>query len=98
MPFSFKAFRCSGSSRRASSPPWTFGWRVLTRPSQISGNPVTSLMLMTSTPLSRSSFIVPPVAITSQPSARSPLANSTTPVLSLTLINARMLLFFFCVQ
>ena len=27
-------------------------------------------MLITSTPLSRSSFIVPPVAITSQPSAR----------------------------
>ena len=57
----------------------TIGCRVLTRPSQISGKPVTSLMLITSTPLSESSFIVPPVAITSQPRARRPLAKSTTP-------------------
>ncbi len=42
--------------------------RLLTRPSQISGNPVTSLMLITSTPLSANSFMVPPVAITCQPS------------------------------
>ena len=66
----------------------------MTRPSQISGNPVTSLMLITSTPLSANSFIVPPVAITCQPSSRSPRANSTTPVLSLTLINALILLIY----
>ena len=51
-------------------------------------------MLITSTPLSANSFIVPPVAITCQPSSRSPRANSTTPVLSLTLINALILLIY----
>ena len=73
---------------------YTLGCRVFTRPSQISGKPVTSLILITSTPLSAKSFIVPPVAIISQPKARSCCANSTTPVLSLTLTNA--LIFILC--
>ncbi len=54
-------------------------------------------MFNTSTPLSRNSFIVPPVAITSQPKAFKFFAKSTTPVLSLTLINAlifRILCFY----
>ncbi len=34
----------SGLSRRARKPPWTWGWRVLTRPSIISGKPVRSEM------------------------------------------------------
>ena len=36
------ASRSSGRLRRARMPPWILGWSVFTRPSIISGNPVTS--------------------------------------------------------
>ena len=42
MPCAPSAARCAGTSRRARMPPWTFGCSVFTRPSSISGKPVTS--------------------------------------------------------
>ena len=65
--------------------------RLFTRPSQISGKPVTSLTLVTGNPASFNNFIVPLVERISQPSDTNASANATTPALSLTLINARML-------
>src|SRR5215468_4389639 len=81
--------RCAGSSRRASRPPWIFGCSVFTRPSRISGEPVKSLTDTTGMPAALSAAAVPPVERISTPSACKPLANSTNPVLSLTLISAR---------
>src|SRR5437879_9629387 len=70
-------------------PPWIFGWSVLTRPSSISGKPVTSATSRTGTPASRKSLAVPPVETISIPSAPRARANSTTPVLSWTETRAR---------
>ena len=42
MPCSASDFMSSGLSWRQRMPPWTFGWRVLSRPSIISGKPVYS--------------------------------------------------------
>ena len=53
MPASLIAAMCAGTSRRASSPPWIFGCRVLTRPSSISGKPVYSATSVTAMPFSR---------------------------------------------
>src|SRR3972149_5120560 len=89
IPWAVSWARCSGLSRRARIPPWIFGWRVFTRPSSISGNPVTSNTSRTFTPESRSSLAVPPVERISTPRAESPRTNSTTPVLSCTLTRAR---------
>jgi len=44
------AATCSGRSRRARMPPWTFGWSVFTRASIISGKPVTSQPTVTPGP------------------------------------------------
>ena len=63
--------------------------QVLTRPSRHSGNPVTSDTPVTGTPAASRALAVPPVDSTSKPRATSSLANSTAPVLSDTLINAR---------
>src|SRR5437879_2012474 len=70
-------------------PPWTRGCNVLTRPSSISGKPVMSLMSCTFSPASASVLRVPPVEISSTPKLAKSLANSTRPVLSLTLSKAR---------
>jgi phosphoribosylformylglycinamidine cyclo-ligase len=70
-------------------PPCTAGCRVLTRPSRISGKPVTSDMYVTGTPASRKVLAVPPVEIISIPRSASPRANSMTPSLFDTLIKAR---------
>src|ERR1700731_4268998 len=70
-------------------PPWTFGCSVFTRPPSISGQPVSSATSRTLIPDSRKSRAVPPVETISTPSNTSSRANSTTPVLSYTLINAR---------
>src|SRR5690606_13337906 len=78
----------SGRSRRARSPAWTAGCRVLTRPSIISGCFVTSLTSRTGSPASRSVRAVPPVDSRFKPSSCSAAANWTTPVLSETLISA----------
>ncbi len=80
---------CCGLSRTARMPPCTRGCSVLTRPSSISGKPVTSAMSMTARPASASALRVPPVEINSTPSAARACANSTRPVLSLTLSKAR---------
>src|SRR6266513_4830545 len=58
------------------------GWRVFTRPSSISVNPVTSLTSRTLMPAERRAVAVPPVEMRSQPSPTRPLAKSTRPVLS----------------
>src|SRR5947209_3857508 len=41
---------CSALSRTARIPPWTRGWRVLPRPSSISGKPVSSETSRTASP------------------------------------------------
>ena len=61
------AASCLALPRMKSSPPWTLGCSVLTRPSSISGNPVCSLMSLTVKPASRSALAVPPVEISSTP-------------------------------
>src|SRR5439155_23813125 len=73
-------------------PPCTLGCRVLTRPSSISGKPVSSEMSFTRMPESRSSFAVPPVEISSTPKPARLRAKSTNPVLSVTLRMARWIL------
>ena len=60
---------CCGLSRTARMPPWTRGCSVLTRPSSISGKPVTSAMSRTASPASASALRVPPVEISSTPKA-----------------------------
>src|SRR5436309_9316503 len=69
-------------------PPWIFGCSVLTRPSIISGKPVTSDTLVTGRPASVSARAVPPVDTSSKPRASRPRARSTRPVLSDTLNRA----------
>ena len=88
MPFSLIASMCSGMSLLARIPACTLGWSVLTRPSSISGNPVTSETSFTSNPFSFRSLYVPPVDMISIPRAASSLAKSTIPFLSETLIIA----------
>src|SRR5262245_4770341 len=80
---------CSALSRIARMPPWMRGCNVLTRPSSISGKPVTSATSSTFNPASASDLRVPPVETSSTPKPASALANSTSPVLSLTLTSAR---------
>ena len=89
MPCSATALRCDAISRRCRMPPCTLGCSVFTRPSSISGKPVSSEMSFTVTPESRNSFAVPPVEISSTPMPASLRANSTSPVLSVTLRMAR---------
>ena len=78
--------RCRGSP---SSPPCTAGCSVLTRPSIISGNPVSSLTSRTFRPASLSVMRVPPVETSSMPKPASVRAKSTTPDLSETEMRAR---------
>src|SRR5438034_4997648 len=75
-------------------PPWIFGCSVLTRPSIISGKPVTSATVVTGKPASASAFAVPPVEIKATPAAARARANGTSPALSETLKIARILLDF----
>ena len=69
-------------------PPWMCGSSVLTRPSSISGKPVTVETPMTGRPPRSSVNAVPPVDINSKPRPFNPFANSTIPDLSETLNNA----------
>ena len=73
----------------ASRPPWTRGWSVFTRPSIISGKPVTWATSTTATPASSSAAAVPPVDRSSTPCPASAFASPTRPVLSDTEISAR---------
>src|SRR5690606_20364857 len=84
MPCRVRASAWSGLSRRASSPPWTFGCRVLTRPSIISGKPVTRSTGVTSSPASVRARAVPPVEISRAPCWVSARAKATRSALSLT--------------
>ena len=86
----FKAAMCSGVSRRASKPPCTLGCRVFTRPSSISGKPVTSATSVTGKPCSAKSLAVPPVEMRPTPKACKSRASSTMPVLSETEMSAFM--------
>ena len=83
------ASRSSGRDRRARMPAWMAGWSVLTRPSIISGNPVTSETPRTGNPAAESAEAVPPVDTSSTPRAASPRPRSARPVLSETLRIAR---------
>src|SRR5262245_16952156 len=89
MPCDFIAARCSLLPRIASRPPCTFGWSVLTRPSIISGKPVSSETSFTFSPAVAIALAVPPVEINSTPRAASALAKSISPVLSETDNSAR---------
>ena len=91
MPCAFIAPTCSGLSRIAKIPPCTFGCKVFTLPSIISGKPVISETDITGIPAAFNCCIVPPVEISSTPSSCNPCANSTIPVLSETLNNARFI-------
>src|SRR5579863_2085454 len=79
----------AGLSRTARRPPCTAGCSVLTRPSIISGKPVSSATSNTARPASRSVLRVPPVDTSSMPWPASARANSTTPLLSETEMRAR---------
>src|SRR5688572_9005875 len=80
----------AGLWRLARMPPCTLGCRVFTRPSIISGKPVTSEIPMTSRPAFARTFAVPPVDTSSQPAFARLVANGTRPVLSETLSSARI--------
>src|SRR3954452_8955601 len=90
IPCSFSVATGSGLSRTASTPAAVFGLIVFTRPSGISGKPVTSSMARVSTPASAKCRAVPPVETISTPSSRRQRANSAMPVLSDTVISARL--------
>src|SRR6185312_15972433 len=83
------AITASSVPRRPSRPPCTLGCRVLTRPSMISGKPVSSLTSRTGTPTSRSALALPPVERISMPSACRARPISARSVLSETLSSAR---------
>ena len=89
MPWSFMAATWSGSSRMPRMPPWIAGCSVLTRPSMISGKPVTPETSLTAMPAAAIALAVPPVEISSMPALDSAAANSTSPVLSDTDSSAR---------
>src|SRR5271155_2945231 len=83
------ASACAGLFRTPSRPPCTAGCSVLTRPSIISGKPVSSLTSSAFRPASLSVLRVPPVETSSMPKPASSRANSTIPDLSETEIRAR---------
>ena len=58
-------------------PPWMAGCRVFTRPSMISGKPVTSEMPVMGSPALPQERAVPPVEMTSTPSSTSPRTNGS---------------------
>ena len=65
------------------------GWSVFTRPSIISGKPVSSETSRTASPASRSALAVPPVETSSTPCRASACPSSASPVLSETDSKAR---------
>ena len=91
MPSSASLAACPGRPRSASSPACTAGCSVLTRPSRHSGKPVTSSTAVTGTPASAMAAAVLPVLTISTPHLCSAPARSASPVLSYTLISARLM-------
>src|SRR6516162_9636134 len=92
IPRSPRAATSSGRSRRARSPPWIAGCRVFTRPSSISGKPVTVATSVTGSPAAVRARAVPPVEISATPRAISAPAKGMIPVLSLTEMSARWII------
>ena len=76
--------------RRARMPPWIIGWSVLTRPSMISGKPVTDETSTAATSASTKVRWVPPVDRISTPRSANARAKGTMPDLSDTLTKARL--------
>ena len=76
IPCSASCARCSGLRLSASNPPWIRGCSVFTRPSSISGKPVTSSTGVTSTPASRRVAAVPPEDTSETPSSVEPPARA----------------------
>ena len=89
MPCALMVAMCSGTSRRARMPAMSLGCMVLTRPSSISGKPVTSSTSVTGMPDSLSSLAVPPVEMSCTPMSERPLANDSRPLLLKTEMRAR---------
>src|SRR6185503_12175742 len=79
----------SSTPARPRRAPCTFGCSVLTRPSMISGKPVSEATSVTARPAPEIARAVPPVEINSKSSAASSRASSTMPVLSETESSAR---------
>ena len=69
MPCVSRSARCDSLPRSASRPPWIFGCSVFTRPSSISGEPVTSSTRVTGMPASASAADVLPDDTSSTPSS-----------------------------
>ncbi len=88
MPCSPRVAMSSGRPRRARMPPWTAGCSVFTRPSMISGKPVTAEMPVTGIPAVSRARAVPPVDTSSYPRPARAWANGSRPVLSETLRRA----------
>src|SRR5688572_3353122 len=74
---------------RPSRAPCTFGCSVFTRPSMISGKPVSDDTSVTASPAPAIARAVPPVETSAKPRPASSRASSTMPVLSETESNAR---------
>ena len=89
IPAASSVSRWSARRRSASRPPWTRGCSVLTRPSSISGAPVTAATSVTGSPASRRARAVPPVETSRNPRATRPRPKSTSPALSETDSSAR---------
>src|SRR3954451_18268480 len=90
IPCSLSVATCAGLSRTARTPAAIFGLIVLTRPSSISGKPVRSSIGRVSMPASARCLAVPPVETISTPSSRRQRAKSAMPVLSDTVMSARL--------
>ena len=89
IPAAASASRWSARRRSARRPAWIRGWSVLTRPSSISGKPVTAATSVTGSPASRRARAVPPVQTSSNPRATRPAPSSARPALSDTDRSAR---------
>ncbi|EKD76716.1 MAG: hypothetical protein ACD_43C00012G0001 [uncultured bacterium] len=83
---------CSTLLRTAKIPPCTFGCKVLTRPSIISGKSVKSSIVRTAIPESCRRLAVPPVETISIPCSTNSRQNSSMPVLLETLTKARLIM------
>ena len=79
----------AGWRRSASSPACTLGCSVFTRPSSVSGNPVSCSTRVTGAPAASIAAAVDPVETISTPASCSARASSGNPVLSYTLTSAR---------
>ena len=89
IPYLAKVSICEALSLLANKAAWILGCKVLTRPSNISGNSIISLTSITEIPASDSKQAVPPVDKISTPPCCKARANATTPFLSDVLIKAR---------